>query len=464
MNRVLTTTICLIMGLSTHARISLPAIFSDHMVLQQNTSVLLWGWAKPNEVIELTASWNPEKTHKFKVENQGTWEIELETPAAGGPYSLTLKGQNTIQIEDILIGEVWLGSGQSNMEWPGSQINQAEEEKTGANFPQIRFFTVSTMSAHTPQQLLQGKWVVCSPESMPNFSAVLYFFGREIHNKLKIPVGLINSSWGGTAIEAWMPEYSIAGDFLLRENAKILKPVPWGPHEPGRIYNAMIHPLLPYKIKGVLWYQGESNVDNGQLYARSLQTLIQSWRAAWGYDFPFYFAQIAPFKGYGTDNVKGAIVRDQQRQVLEQVPQTGMAVLSDIGDLDDIHPRNKQDVGMRLALWALNKDYGMKNIAFSGPLVKSAKAKHHQIVIHFDYAGNGLKAKNGPLKEFEIMGPEGKWEKINGAKIEGNSVVIKHSYSSVGGVRYGFSNDSYPSLFNAEGLPASCFEIIFQQD
>ncbi len=462
MRRIFFITTLILLYASSFANISLPAIFSDRMVLQQKSTVSVWGWGKPNETVRITVSWNPETEYSVKVLNQSKWSLDIVTPQAGGPYEMLIKGYNSIEIKDILIGEVWLGSGQSNMEWtPAMRIDNAEEEKSTANYPEIRFFTVLTSTALAPQQHLTGEWVICTPETMSQFSAIMYFFGRELHRKLEVPVGLINSSWGGTPIEVWMPEFSITGDRLLQENAALLKPVAWGPVEPGRAYNAMIHPLIPYCIKGALWYQGEANVDHPAVYARALSTLIESWRALWGYDFPFYYAQIAPWSGYGTDNVNGAIIRDQQRMVLKKTEKTGMAVLSDIGNLKNIHPGNKTDAGKRLAVWALHHDYGLRDMPVSGPLVKSYQIEGEKITIRFEYVYDGLVARDGELREFEILDGKGEWIPVK-AEISGDRVVVKMDAGvSTKGIRFGYRNDSDPNLFNSAGLPASCFEIIF---
>lgn len=461
MKKVVLFFLCIFLAILSYANVILPAIFSDHMVLQQNSEVTIWGWAKPNEKIVIAPGWEPKQEYSIIVNNQSAWNLKIKTPRSGGPYQLTIKGYNTIVIDDVLIGEVWLGSGQSNMEWTASSgITNAEQEIAKADFPQIRFFSTGTMAASEPQQLLTGKWEVCTPQTMKYFSAVLYFFGREIHEKTKFPVGLINSSWGGTPVEIWMSASSIANDRILKENATLLKPAPWGPHEPGRAYNSMIFPLAPYYIKGALWYQGEGNTVNGQHYARALSTLIQDWRSLWGIDFSFYIAQIAPFAGYGTDNVSGAVIRDQQRKVLKMVPHTGMAVLSDIGDLKDIHPKNKVDVGRRLALWALNKEYSMKDILFSGPDYSSYKIEGDKINIFFDYA-QGLMAKDGPLAELEILNNKNVWTPAVGI-IKDTSVQLDiKGVSGVKGFRFGYKNDSNFNLFNGAGLPASCVEVIF---
>lgn len=451
----------LLPGFTARANVTLPALFSDHMVLQQNSSVAFWGWAKPGETVRITASWDAEKEYRVQVGRLSAWTLEIETPPAGGPYRVVVSGYNTIEIEDVLVGEVWLGSGQSNMEWtPSKGILNAEEEIAGATYPEIRFFTVNTLTAGTPQQLVSGAWVRCSPETMAEFSALLYFFGRELHLELGFPVGLINASWGGTPIEIWMPEPSIRGDRQLDLAAGMLKPVPWGPTYPGSAYNAMIHPLIPFGIKGALWYQGEGNVDYPGSYARALKTLVESWRSAWGYEFPFYYAQIAPWSGYGADNVRGAVLRDQQRLALARTEKTGMAVLSDIGNLQNIHPENKQDVGKRLAAWALHQDYGMKDRAFSGPLFRSFSLEGGKAILHFDHAGGGLISRDGALREFEILDENGGWIEAK-ATVSGQAVEVMLPAGGGQGVRYAYRNDSNPNLFNQAGLPASCFEVLF---
>jgi len=462
LNKLVIFAVLLSLAWDAEANITLPAIFSDHMVLKQESQVMLWGWAKPNEVVQVTCSWDSGKEYKVKVDSHSYWSIGIQTPSAGGPHQILIKGYNSIEINDVLIGEVWLGSGQSNMEMACRSVNNAEEEIADADYPEMRFFTVNTSTAGSPQQLVAGEWVVCTPESMKDFSAILYFFGRELHNQLQVPVGLINSSWGGTPIEIWTSRYAISGDRLLDQQSRFLKPVQWGPIEPGVAYNAMIFPLIPFRISGALWYQGEANVDHPAQYARALKTLIETWRASWGYDFPFYFAQIAPWSGYGPDNVNGAIIRDQQRKVLDLTSYTGMAVLSDIGDLNNIHPTNKQDAGKRLAAWALNRDYGFGQLPFSGPLYRSYEIETGKVILHFDNVEGGLVARDGRLTEFEILGQDGEWTEAE-AHITGEGIEVDTPPGVPLGIRYAFHNDSDPNLFNMAGLPASCFEILIKE-
>jgi len=296
------------------------------MVLQRNSDVTFWGWAKPGEPIVIKTSWNGNES-STKADNQGTWKIVVKTPDAGGPYSVQIKGYNEINFKNILIGEVWLCSGQSNMEWSASAgLVNKDEEIAKANYPNVRFFSVYHSSARTPQNHCTGEWTECTPATMRDFSAIAYFFGQKLYEELGVPVGLINSSWGGTPAEAWMPEEVIHKDFFLLEAAGLQKPVPWGPVESGRLYNSMIAPLVPFKIAGALWYQGEANTINFYAYQELLTALIKSWRDKFGADFPFYFAQIAPYK-YGRP-FEGVEVREEQRKTLE-VPNTGMVILSD---------------------------------------------------------------------------------------------------------------------------------------
>ncbi|MCG6188518.1 sialate O-acetylesterase [Maribellus maritimus] len=439
---------------SAVASISLPEIFSDNMVLQQNAEVKFWGWAKPGETVAIKGDWMDE-SKSIKVESQGTWEIELKTPGAGGPYNIAIEGYNKIVLKNVLVGEVWLCSGQSNMEWTAmAGINNRDEEIAAADYPEIRLFTVQNSSSLYPQEHCTGVWKACSPETMKDFSAVAYFFGRQLQKEMGVPVGLINSSWGGTPAEAWMPEKVIKNDDFLQTAAALKKTVPWGPVEPGRIYNAMIFPLIPFRIAGVLWYQGEANTINGYAYTRLLSNLIASWRNNWGYNFPFYFAQIAPYK-YGKP-LEGVIVREAQRKTLEEVENTGMVVLSDIGDTTNIHPKNKQDVGLRFANMALNRYYETEKIEDSGPLFKSIEIDKNKALISFEHA-TGLYAKGNSLNCFEIAGDDNVYYPAV-AKIKGEQVIIQSKkVKEPVNVRFAWRNTATPNLFNGAGLPASCF-------
>jgi sialate O-acetylesterase len=436
-----------------NANVSLPEIFSNNMVLQQKSDVILWGWARAGENIVIKADWlDIEITVKGSV--QGTWNATLRTPSAGGPYKIHIKGQNELILNDVLIGEVWLVSGQSNMEMSaGWGIINGEEEIKNADYPSIRLFTVSTSTSIYPQEHLSGKWVVCTPEEMKPFSAIGYFFARKLFKELGVPVGIINSSWGGTPAESWMPEEATQKNDFLREAASKQKVVPWGPVEPARIYNAMINPLIPFHIAGVLWYQGEANTINAYAYKEMLSALISSWRSKWGYDFPFYYAQIAPYK-YGNP-LEGVLVRDAERRALD-VPNTGMAVLSDLCDTLNIHPKNKQDAALRLANIALNRYYGKSVGDDSGPLYNSMTIDKNKAIISFDH-NEGLHVAGDKPNYFEIAGEDKIFYPAE-AKIKDGKVIVQSKKVKVPvTVRFAWKNTAVPNLFNGANLPASCF-------
>jgi sialate O-acetylesterase len=435
------------------AGISIPEIFSDNMVLQQKSEIALWGWAKTGEMVIVKADWmDTEVTTKADV--QGTWKIIVKTPGAGGPYNIHIKGSNELTLKNVLIGEVWLCSGQSNMEMSAQWgINNGEEEIKNANYPEIRLFTVFSSTSHYPQDHLTGKWSVCTPEEMRNFSAIAYFFARKLHQELGVPIGVINSSWGGTPAEAWMPEDVIQKDDFLRAAAAKQKPVPWGPVEQGRIYNSMISPLIPFHIAGVIWYQGEANTVNAYAYRQLLSGLIKSWRSRWEYDFPFYYVQIAPYK-YDNPS-EGVEVRDAQRKVLE-VPNTGMAVISDICDTLNIHPKNKQDAAIRLAYLALNRYYKKTMFEDSGPLYKNMAVDKNKAIISFDHS-EGLHSVGKTITYFEIAGEDKVFYPAD-AMIKGEQVIAQSKkVKSPIAVRFAWRNTAVPNLFNGAGLPASCF-------
>lgn len=434
--------------------VEVPAIFGSHMVLQQQSETPLWGWGKAGEPIRITTSWD-QQTYTTKANPNGQWQVSLKTPAAGGPYTIRIQGYNSLVLEDVLIGEVWLVSGQSNMEWTANMgIDRAEEEIKAADHPTIRFFSVTHRTADAPQQDLGGNWTPSTPPSMRHFSAVAYFFARELQQELGVPIGLINSSWGGTPAEVWVHPEAIAANPLLASEAQKLQEVEWSPHQPGKTYHAMIAPLIPFKIAGVLWYQGESNTYSPEAYATLLPTLIQSWREAWGDEFPFYFAQIAPYT-YGRP-MEGVLLRDAQRRSL-RVPNTGMVVTSDIGNVNDIHPTNKQDVGKRFAQLALNQTYGKEQFPVSGPLYREMKVEGNKIRLYFDHAEGGLVARGKEITHVEIAGEDRRFVPAK-AKIEGNTLLVSaRGVKKPVAVRFAWSNTAEPNLFNKQGLPASAF-------
>ncbi len=435
------------------ANVSLPEIFGSNMVLQQKSEVTFWGWAKTGEKVTITAPFL-DAALSTTANTQGEWKIIVKTPAAGGPFDIHIKGYNEIVLNNVMTGEVWLCSGQSNMEWSASSgIDNQEEEIKNANYPDIRLFTVSSATAACPQQHFTGTWTKCSPETMKTFSAIGYFFARKLYQELGVPVGVINSSWGGTPAESWMPAHVINDDPFLKEAAARQVPVPWGPVEPARLYNAMIHPMIPFRIAGVLWYQGEANTINAYAYKELLENLIKSWREDWDYEFPFYYAQIAPYT-YG-NNFNGVMVRDAERRALE-TPNTGMAVLSDICDTANIHPRDKQDAAIRLAYIALNNHYGMKQFEGEGPVYKDMVIDKNKATISF-YNSEGLHSTGKRPDWFEIAGADMVFHPAE-AKIEGEKVVVQSKkVKDPVAVRFAWSNTATPNLFNGANLPASCF-------
>ena len=457
MKRIFLSVVTLFICNIGFAKLWLPTLLSDNMVLQQESDVKIWGWTTDTaETITVYGSWNNEKVEVKAY--QGSWSVQLPTPSYGGPFTLTIEGHEKIVLKNVLIGEVWVCSGQSNMEWtPEMGLVNAEEEIAGASHENIRFFTVPKHTATTPQDNTSGNWSVCSPETMKNFSSVAYFFGRKLNEDLEIPIGLINTSWGGTPVEAWIDEKLIKADKELNEAAEKLEPVAWWPNEPGLAYNAMIYPLLNFEIAGCIWYQGESNRQNNPSYYRSFPLMIEAWRKDWDNEFPFYFVQIAPYKYDDPRASDAAFVRDAQLNTLKTVAKTGMAVTNDIGNLENIHPTNKQDVGRRLALWALAKTYDKKDVVYSGPIYSKMETKKNKITLHFDHADGGLEKNGKMLSEFTIAGDDQIFYPAK-AKIKGSTVMVSASeVKNPVAVRFAFTNGSLPNLFNKEGLPASAF-------
>ncbi|PKB17801.1 sialate O-acetylesterase [Flavobacterium sp. 5] len=454
-NSFITVVLFLILSNTAFANVTLPNVFSDNMVLQRNTEVKIWGWANSQEEVVVKPSWNNQE-YKVKTSNQAKWEILISTPKEGGPYTISIKGYNEVVLKNILIGEVWICSGQSNMEMNASWgIENGDEAVKNATNPNIRLFLVPKLTAITPQDNLSGTWTNCTPETMKYFSAVGYFFGKRLNEELKnVPIGLISSNWGGTPAEIWMPEEVIQNDSVLLESAKTRKEEIYGPNQPARAFNAMISPITGFKIAGVLWYQGESNVGS-TVYDKTLSALITSWRKLWKYDFPFYFVQIAPYK-YGEDHFSGSIIRDAQRKVLQEVPNVGMVMTSDISPIDDIHPKDKKSVGIRLANLALVNTYKTNTAIVNGPLYKGITIDKNKIVVAFDFE-DGLYFKDKKADLFEIAGSDNVFYKAT-ASIKNNTVIVQSAQVKVPvKVRYAWKNTDQSTLFNKANLPASSF-------
>ena len=494
----------LLLGGAARADVKLPSIFSDHMVLQKNVAALVWGWADPGEKISVSIA---GQTRTTTADASGNWKLTLKKISADTSVTLAVSGKNTIVIQDVLVGEVWLASGQSNMQLSVNDVTNAWKEKAEAKFPQLRMFTVTRTPATTPRTNCEGKWVICSPETVGNFSAAAYFFGRELHQTLGVPVGLVHASWGGTPIETWSsmssmeakPELSPVlqnwqktlhpydaeaaqaehilalekwtnNTAKLKAEGKIVPPPPQKKGDPrldknypANLFNGMIAPIIPYAIRGAIWYQGENNAANdlAGLYSIQLSLMIRDWRQRWGEgDFPFAWVQLPNFHPrtmnvVSTNFNNWCVVREEMLKTLA-VKNTGMAITMDVGEANNIHPKNKQAVGHRLALWALAKVYG-KNVPSSGPLPDGNKIRGDEIILSFSHADGGLVAKDGELKGFAIAGEDRHWVSAN-ARIDGKKVIVSSpEVKSPKAARYAWAANPDCNLFNGAGLPASPF-------
>jgi hypothetical protein len=498
----LTVTSIVAIGLLSTARgdVRLPAMFSQHMVLQQNAAVPVWGWATPGEEVAVSIGGQSKTT---RADGDGKWKVELDKLKGGETRVLTVRGKNTITIDDVLAGEVWLCSGQSNMEMPVNKARDAEQEAAAAQFPQLRVFKVERSTSLVPKSECNGTWEVCSPESVGKFSAMAYFFGRDLHRKLHVPVGLIVAAWSGSAIEAWTgldtqkarPELqellttwekqdaqyteSVAkaaeSDYqkqfaqwktALKNASAAGKPAPKAPrrpvdprehwHHPAVLFNGMIAPLIPYAIRGAIWYQGESNAESEQssaLYAMQLPLLMSDWRGRWGQgDFPFGWIQLPLISA---KQVHWARIRESMLKATS-LPNAGMAVTFDLGEPHLLHPKNKQAFAQRLALWARAQVYGEK-IAWSGPLPAAHRITGSVVELRFIHTDGGLTARGDELKGFVVAGADKQWMPAV-ANIRGDTVMVSSAeVQSPVAVRYAWANDPDGNLFNGAGLPASPF-------
>ncbi len=459
------------------AEVSLPHVFGDNMVLQRGQPVPVWGWAAPGEKISVEFA---GQRRSVTTDPAGKWAVRLRPlKASAQPAEMKISGANQIALTNVLVGEVWLCSGQSNMEKPiGTRSGQKPtrdhlQELAAADCPQIRLFLVKPAMSGTPVKDITSDWQVCSSNSLEEtkFSAVGYFFAREIQKELNVPIGLIESSWGGTRIEPWTPAVGFKSVPSLEELAFSTAS---GTNKPANthpmvIYNAMIAPLVAFAIRGALWYQGESNCmgdhPDGNSYTAKMAALIQGWREVWGQKrLPFYYVQIAPFHYFHsrTPRVPTADALPEfweaQTRAL-RIPDTGMAVITDlVENLNDIHPTQKKEVGQRLANLALAKTYEQKSRVCYGPMFKSAKFSKGRAVVTFDHAEGGLVNRDGrPLTWFTIAGADGKFVKAE-AKIEGDKVVVRAaSVAEPKAVRFAWDEGAQPNLFNAAGLPAGPF-------
>ncbi|MEJ6571451.1 MAG: sialate O-acetylesterase [Akkermansiaceae bacterium] len=532
-HKILTSVLCSLLSLNVCAELGMPAVFSDGAVLQCQRKIPVWGWGNPGSTVAVKFSGQTEKT---KVKADGTWLVTLNPiePSYDRRTMTVTSGSDTLEYQDIVLGEVWLCAGQSNMESTLNAMSRRtrdegyesvvafmQKEKGTAKDKFLRHLKVSNKAIFSiPQRDFEGKWTACSSQNNGEFSAVAYFFGKELRKRLDRPVGLLNTSWGSQRIDPFIPPsawkadpgscdgyarivpqfkknkasydpeaaqktYKVAmkvwqaSGKRTREPRKPQPPSLDTPSYPGTIFNGMIHPLAPYAMRGVIWYQGEShNQNRAHHYGKKLEMLVSGIRNEWGKeDLPFYFCQLAnlrepqeqPFEGKNN----WLMVSDQIRLAADRIPNTGMVVLNDVGQVGDIHPRNKYDVGLRLSKWALNKDYGFKNIIPAGPLYKSSKVNGASMIVTFDHAGSELmtsekqlmtpaEPNNKPLGGFQICGKDRVWKWAE-AKIIGNNQVrvFEISIKNPIGVRYAWqSNPVRSNLYNKEGLPAGLFSSL----
>jgi len=442
------------------AEIILPSVFVDNMVLQQNSNVAIWGWSKPGETVHIVAGWNEKDTIKIKASNTAKWETTIKTISAGGPYTVHIfvNAYDEIELKNVMLGEVWICSGQSNMHMVmNNLIKNGQEEVANANHQNIRIFQVDEIGAEYPQNLCHGNWSVCSPETVVSTSAVGYFFARELQQKLNVPVGIIVAAWGGTPAEVWIEKSRIEDNEMLNAHKITEKSDSW-PVEPGVCYNSMIAPIAPYGFAGAIWYQGESNCGNYFIYGQLMKELIENWRDDFKKNFPFYLVQIAPYN-YNRKGVQTSeYLREQQELITKTVPNTGMVVVSDlVDDINNIHPVNKKPVGQRLAHYALAETYNKEVGAYKSPTYKSMQVDNSNIRLFFNDVLTGLKSTGKAPVQFLVAGDNHVFEpakaKIDGATIVLSSELVKNPVA----VRFCFDDDLTPDVFSSEGLPLAPF-------
>jgi len=442
------------------AEIKLPSVFCDNMVLQQQTQAAIWGKASKNATVNVSTSWNG-KSYSAKASADGSWKVKVTTPKAGGPYEITVSDGKVLKLKNVLIGEVWVCSGQSNMEMPikgfrNQPVIGSSDAIAFSSNPNIRLFSVKRATSLDPLDDFTGAWQLCEPENVANFSATAYYFGLTLNKVLNVPIGLINTSWGGTRIEPWISEMGCKNFDWVKLPEK--KPVEnLSPQTPTVLFNAMVNPIVGYGIRGAIWYQGESNRNEPKEYQKLMPGLIENWRSVWGIgEFPFYFVQIAPFD-YGPTGLSSAYLREAQLKASTAISNIGMACIMDIAEKDCIHPANKEIGSKRLAFLALSQTYGIKGIACQSPVLKEMKITEGVVKLTFDNIPNGLTSYGKELANFEVAGANKRFSPAK-AFITGTGItVFSASVAEPVAVRYAFKDFVVGDLFSTEGLPVSSF-------
>ena len=469
-----------------HADVKLPNIFGSHMVLQQGQKNKVWGLAEPGESITVTIE---NQSHQAKAGADGKWQVALDSLAAGGPFVLTVKGKNEVKFEDVLVGEVWICSGQSNMQWSVNAANDPDLEKASAKFPRLRLITVPNVGTQEPQWDFNGKWQACTPETVGNFSAVGYFFGRQLHQTLDTPVGLINNAWGGSACEAWIRRDLLAADkqyqpLLARwkemessfeslstkatssedekKQLEGLRRQVTGNARPANIYNGALKPTIGYGIRGAIWYQGETNAGRAYQYRELFPLMIKNWRDEFGQgDFPFYWVQLADFMAEKPEPADSAWaeLREAQTMTMSKLPNTGEAVIIDIGEGKDIHPKNKQDVAKRLARWALAEVYKTPGITCRSPLYKSMEKQGGKVVLTFEHVTGGWRPFDvAEPRGFTIAGADKKFVLAKAKVLNPTQIEIwSESIAEPAAVRYAWADNPVCNMYSVAGLPLTPF-------
>ncbi|TDD97811.1 sialate O-acetylesterase [Flavobacterium cellulosilyticum] len=462
--------IVMILGMTqANAKIKLPALFSDDMMLQQQSNAPIWGWADKNDKLTITTSWDSKK-YEVKANNEGKWNLNVKTPAAGGPFTIEVKQANeTIVIKNVLIGEVWLCSGQSNMEMPlsgfqGQPVKNGNEVIVRSTNANIRLITVPRATVIETKDDFEGKWEMASPKSTSNFSATAWYFGSLLQEVLNVPVGLIHVSYGGSSMEAWMNQEMLQ-DFTSAKIPTTKEDIAKDPNRvPTTLFNGMLSPIIGYGIKGCIWYQGESNYERASEYSALMQKMVSSWRGLWKQgDFPFYYAQIAPFnyaQFHPKDNLEkynSAYLREAQLKASTRIPNSGIAVLMDIGEENSIHPTDKEKGGNRLAFQALAKTYGIEGFEYDSPVFKGMEVDGSSVTVSFDNVSNGITAYDKEVTGFELAGADKVFYPAKAVVRRKSVVLTSDKVAKPVAVRYLFKDFAKAELFSGGGLPVSSF-------